>query len=296
MKNVLHGIFYSASGSAWWGIVTVFYFKSVSFVGPIELVIHRTVWTFFLLLIAISILSKWNAFFLVFKDLKKIFLLFISGVLILSNWLTWIYAVVSNKLIDASFGYYIFPIVSVFFGILFFKESYNKQKLLSVLLVLISIIYLLIDFKSIPWVGIIVAIPWSSYNVLRKKVKIPADIGLFVESMFMTPLAIIAFYLISVDGNNFFSIYDLKLSFVLFLAGFVTLVPLYLYLRGVELAGLGVSGMIFFITPTSQFLLGLFYFNEYFDYNKLIGFILIWIAVIIYLRDLNNKNYHGKNN
>ena len=96
------------------------------------------------------------------------------------------------------------------------------------------------------------------------------------------------FYLITLDGNNFFSPYDLMISFWLFLAGAMTVIPLFLFLKGIELAGLGTSGMIFFITPTCQFLLGIFYYDEYFDFNKLIGFVIIWIAVAIYLHDLTN--------
>ena len=91
------------------------------------------------------------------------------------------------------------------------------------------------------------------------------------------------------DGNNYFTLSDPKISLWLFLAGPMTVIPLFLFLKGVDLAGLGTSGMIFFVTPTGQFLLGFFYFNEYFDFNKLIGFIIIWIAVIIYLYDLSRE-------
>ena len=101
-------------------------------------------------------------------------------------------------------------------------------------------------------------------------------------------LLLLAFYLIAQDGNNFFSFYNPIISFWLFLAGVVTLIPLFLWLKGVGLAGLGNSGMIFFITPTCQFLLGFLYYDEYFDINKLVGFIIIWIAVAIYLKDLTN--------
>ena len=102
-STILHGIFFGASASLWWGIIGVFYFKSVSFAGPIELVIHRTIWTTFLLLITTTFYSKWSLIFLILKDLKKTLLLLITSILIFSNWFTWIYAVVTNKLIDASF-------------------------------------------------------------------------------------------------------------------------------------------------------------------------------------------------
>ena len=288
-KNTLNGILYGASGSLWWGTIGVFYFKSASFAGPIELVIHRTIWTAFSLIITISLFSKWKDFFNVIKKKREIFYLLLTGFLILCNWSTWIYAVVTNKLIDASFGYFIMPILSVFFGVLFLREPYNKQKILAVFLVIVSVTYLLINFASVPWTGLIVAITWSTYSLLRKKISVETDVGLLIESLFMTPLALIAFYLISLDGNYYFTFSEPKIAFWLFLAGPMTVIPLFLFLRGVDLAGLGTSGMIFFIAPTGQFLLGVFYYNEYFDFNKLIGFIIIWIAVAIYLHDLSRE-------
>ena len=217
------------------------------------------------------------------------FYLLITGILIFCNWSTWIYAVVTNRIIDASFGYFIMPILSVFFGIIFLKEPYNKQKILSVILVAISVGYLLFNFASVPWVGLIVALTWSVYSLLRKKISVESDVGLLIESLFITPLALIIFYLITLDGNYYFSFDNPKIAFWLFLAGPMTVIPLFLFLKGVDLAGLGTSGMVFFITPTCQFLLGVFYYNEYFDLNKLIGFIIIWIAVAIYLHDLSRE-------
>ena len=215
--------------------------------------------------------------------------LFVTGILIFCNWSTWIYAVVTNKIIDASFGYFIMPILSVFFGILFLKEKYNKQKIVSITLVIISIIYLLFNYASVPWVGLIVGITWSLYSFLRKKIKVDSDIGLFIESLYVSPIAFFIFYIITIDGNYYFSFTNPEIAFWLFLAGPMTVIPLFLFLKGVDLAGLGTSGMMFFIAPTGQFLLGIFYYNEYFDFNKLIGFIIIWIAVAIYLHDLSRE-------
>ena len=288
-KNTFHGILYGASGSLWWGTIGVIYFKSSSFAGPIELVVHRTIWTAFSLIITTSLFSKWESFFKIIKRKKEMIYLLITGILIFTNWSTWIYAVVTNKIIDASFGYFIMPILSVFFGIIFLKESYNKQKIISVFLVAISVGYLLLNIASVPWVGLIVALTWSIYSLLRKKISVESDVGLLIESLYITPLALLNFYLITIDGNYYFSLDNPKIAFWLFLAGPMTVIPLFLFLKGVDLAGLGTSGMVFFITPTCQFLLGAFYYNEYFDLNKLIGFIIIWIAVAIYLNDLSRE-------
>ena len=288
-KKIINGIIYSSAGSFWWGIIGVFYFKYMSFAGTVELVVHRSIWTAFILFLSIIFYSRWRYFFEILNNKKKLFILFITGLLIFINWFTWIYAVVTNRLIDASFGYYIFPILSVLFGFIFFNEKLNKNRIMSIILVLISIVYLLFNFKSIPWIGLTVAITWSTYNLLRKKVNVKTDIGLLIETIFFVPVAFILFYFISQKGLNDFTFSKPDVMFWLFLAGPVTVIPLYLYLRGVELVGLGTSGMIFFITPTGQFLLGIFYFNEIFNIHKLIGFIFIWIAVIIYLKDLNQN-------
>ena len=290
MRNKIYeGILFSASASFWWGVLGVFYFKHVSFAGPVELVIHRTVWTSFILIITTTIFLKWKIFFKILSNKKKTLLLFMSGFLIYVNWSTWIYAVVTNRLVDASFGYYIFPILSVLFGIIFFKEKINRKRTISIGLVIVAIIYLLINFKSIPWIGLTIAISWSTYNLVRKKANVESDTGLLIESLFVAPVVLFLFYLIVQKGLNDFTFTNPKVMFLLFLAGPMTVIPLYLYVRSIKLAGLGPSGMVFFITPTCQFLLGIFYYQEEFNINKLIGFILIWIAVIIYLRDLKEK-------
>jgi chloramphenicol-sensitive protein RarD len=203
----------------------------------------------------------------------------------------WIYAVVTNRVIDASFGYFIMPIISIFLGYFFFKEKISNKVKLSISIVIISILYLLlIDFRTIPWVGLIVAISWSVYNLVRKKINVDTDIGLLIESLFIFPFVLVAFYIITKNNLNDFDISNPSLMFILMLAGPMTVIPLFLYVRGVELCGLGPAGMIFYITPTLQFLLGYYLFNEPMNFEKLLSFFLIWIAVFIYLKDLYENN------
>jgi len=285
------GLTLTAFGSFWWGVIGVIYFKYISFAGPIEVVIHRCVWTSVVLIITTFYFSKWNIFFEIISNKEKIIYLFFSGLLIFINWATWIYAVGTEKIIDASFGYFIMPILSVFLGFIFYKEKINKKRSLSIILVLISILFLfVVNFDSIPWVGIIVALSWGFYNLLRKKVDVDTDVGLLIESFFILPFALFAFYLIYQNNLNDFSLESPSLMLVLMLAGPMTVIPLFMYVRGVELCGLGPTGMIFYITPTFQFILGFFYYNEPFSFEKSLSFILIWIAVIIYLKDLYENN------
>jgi chloramphenicol-sensitive protein RarD len=286
-KDFNKGIALTAFGSFWWGFIGVIYFKYISFAGHIEVVIHRCVWTSFFLILSTFYLHKWNIFFDLIKNYRILIVLFFSGFLIFINWAVWIYAVANEQIIDASFGYFLMPIFSVFLGYIFFNEKLNIQRIFSIILVLISIIFLLMsNFNSIPWVGLIVALSWAFYNLLRKKINVDTDIGLLVESLFILPIALVGFYLIAQKGLNDFSFSNIPLMLILILAGPMTVIPLFLYVRGVELCGLGPTGMIFYITPTLQFILGFFYYNEEFSLSKLISFIIIWIAVFIYLKDL----------
>jgi chloramphenicol-sensitive protein RarD len=290
-KDFNKGIILTALGSFWWGVFGVIYFKYISFAGHIEVVIHRTVWTTLTLILSTIYLSKWNIFFDIIKCYKTLFTLFISGLLIFINWAVWIYAISNEQIIDASFGYFIMPILSVFLGFIFFKEKLNQKRVISIILVLISIFFLIfINFKSIPWVGLIVALSWGFYNLLRKKINVDTDIGLLIESLFILPFALMAFYFIVDKGLNDFTFSNFPLMLLLLLAGPMTVIPLFLYVRGVELCGLGATGMIFYITPSFQFILGFFYYNEPFSIAKLVSFILIWIAVFIYLKDLYENN------
>tara|TARA_Y100000591_G_C21556618_1_gene556383 strand:+ start:108 stop:686 length:579 start_codon:yes stop_codon:yes gene_type:complete len=192
-------------------------------------------------------------------------------------------------MLDASFGYYIFPILSVFFGKIFLNEEINRNKTIAIVLVFISITFLLIEFRNIPWIGLIVSITFSLYSLIRKKINIPSDLGLLFETLLITPLALIIFYYLFINNLNIFGIKNPELSFYLFFAGFMTLIPLFMYIKGFELIGIGPASMIFFLTPTSQFFLSIFYLDQSIDIKKLISFIIIWIAVLIYLNELRKE-------
>ncbi len=290
-KEFNKGLLLAGFGSFWWGFFGVIYFKYIAYIGHIELVVHRCLWTAFTLILTTFFFSKWNIFFKILKNKSNLFYLFISGFLIFINWGVWIYAIATNRIIDASFGYFIMPILSVMLGYLFFKEKLNKKRVFSILLVILSILFLIIvSIKSLPWVGLIVALSWGFYNLVRKKINVDTDVGLLIESLFILPFALIAFYLIASKGYNDFRLSDPPMMLFIYLAGPMTVIPLFLYVRGVELCGLGPTGMIFYITPTFQFLLGYFYYNEPFSITKLVSFIFIWIAVIIYLKDLHETN------
>ena len=140
-----------------------------------------------------------------------------------------------------------------------------------------------------PWIGLTVAVSFSLYSLIRKKLNIDSDIALLVETLLLTPFALLAFYYLVKLDLNIFSLGELKLSFYLLWAGPITLIPLYLYAKGFQLVGIGPASMIFFITPTSQFLLGILLYEETLDIHKLFSFLIIWIAVFIYLNELRKE-------
>ena len=285
------GLLLTSLGSFWWGFIGVLYFQYVSFIGHIELVVHRCLWTAAMLILTTTFLSKWKIFFKIISNKKDLLALFFSGLLIFINWAIWIYAVATERIIDASFGYFIMPIISVLLGYIFFKENLNKKRIFSILLVSISILFLIFfNLKSLPWVGLVVALSWSFYNLIRKKINVDTDVGLLIESLYILPFILVVFYLIIKNDYNDFDLSNPGLSVFLLLAGPMTVIPLFLYVRGVELIGLGPTGMIFYITPTLQFILGYFYYNEEFSLVKFLSFVIIWIAVIIYLKDLYENN------
>ena len=280
------GIIYATAGSLWWGALGTVFFKYISHMGAIEVTLHRLIWTCFILIISTFFFKKLYIFKKILSQKNKLLILFVTSILIFLNWSTWIYAVSINKIIDASYGYFIFPILNVFFGYVFLNEKLNFKRKLSILIVILSSIYLLFNLQSFPWIGFLVAFFWSSYNLLRKKINVDTDIGLLIEGLYMLPIALVAIFYIYKLGHNDFRI-DEKINIILLIsAGVMTVIPLFLFIKGLEKTTMATSGLIFFLTPTCQFLLGFFYYNEPFSDYKLISFIIIWIAVLIYLKDL----------
>ena len=288
-KDLFKGSLFTVGASLWWGVIGVLYFKFVSFASALELAIHRTVWTALLLVITTTYFSKWGEFRKIINMRFNVLILLVTGLLISINWFTWLYAVKTNNLLGSALGYYIFPILSVFFGIIFLKEKYNRNKIISVLLVIAALIYLVIKLGEIPWIAIIVAVTFSLYGLIRKKVKVSSDIGLMIETLLISPIAIGLFIFLIKNNANIFSLNEPILSIYLFWAGLMTLIPLFWYTKGFELIGIGPASMIFFLTPSAQFFLGIYYFNEPLNLDKLISFIFIWIAVAIYLNELRKE-------
>ena len=209
------GIIYATVGSLWWGIFGTIFFKYITYMGALEVTIHRLIWTCVILFISTIFFKKIYIFKKIIKQKKNLLILLMTSILIFLNWGTWIYAISINKIIDASYGYFIFPILNVFIGYLFLNEKLNFKRKLSILTVILSSMYLLFNLESFPWIGFLVAFFWCSYNFLRKKINVDTDIGLFIESLFFLPLALVIYYLIFKNNLIDFSLSNPSLMFLL---------------------------------------------------------------------------------
>jgi len=291
-KSFLNGLFYSSIAALIWGFVQVLYFKNIDYIPPIETVSHRGIWAFFFLIILIFAKKNYTEFISIFTNKKKFFYLSITSVLITSNWLFFILSIFINRVHDAAMGYFISPILSVGFGYIFFKEKLSKIQILSLSLIILSILNLIVNLGTIPWIAISLATTWSIYGLLRKKIRVASEVGLLFETSILLPFFFIyCFYLYS-TGKSHFSLSDIPSTLFLIGSGFVTALPLFLFNLGLKKIPLSVAGLIFYLVPTLQFLTSVIILGEIIDNLKIISFIIIWVAILAFLYESikNNKN------
>jgi len=231
-------------------------------------------------------LTKINDFVFIFFSLKKIVILSVTALLISINWTGFIFAVSIGRLQDASMGYFITPMISIGLGYLFLKEEITKLKLFSLLLMLVSIIFLIYSLNAFPYIAILIGTSWGIYGLLRKLIDVSPEIGLFYESCFISlfsfPYLIYLFY----KGSGYFLNYDTFTSFFLILTGVVTIFPLFFFNLGVKFISLGYVGVLFYLAPTFHFITSVFIIGETLIQAKLLAFFIIWIAVAIFIIDV----------
>ena len=213
-------------------------------------------------------------------------ILSITSVLISINWTGFILAISLNRVQDASMGYYMTPIISIILGYLFLKESMSKLKLFSIILMLFSIIFLIASSKTIPYLALIIGISWGFYGMLRKQISITSEIGLLYESGFITLISSPHLIYLYLMGGGYFINENNSISLLLIFTGLITIFPLFFFNLGVKFIPLGFAGVIFFLAPTFHFITSILILNEDLSINKLISFLIIWLAVIIFIVDL----------
>ena len=264
-----------------WGFAPVYY-KMLINVPPIELLAHRTVWSFLFFFGVLICLGK-------ARDLKNVFIgtktrvntIAISSLLIAVNWFFFIAAVQTNQVTEASLGYFIMPLVTVFWGLIIFKEKLSFLQLFSVFLAAVAVCILTYGLGAAPWIALILSFSFSIYAVLKKKVEISSIVSVTGEVLILTPVGLLfIFYFHAVGQGSFGS--DLKTSFLLTLAGPLTALPLILFSYGTRRINLSTAGLLQYLNPSLQFLCATYIFLEPLTFWHLISFPIIWIALLLY--------------
>lgn len=274
------GILYVLAAYGLWGFFPI-YFKTLQAVPAFQIMAHRVVWSFVFL--AGIILFR--------KELKKLirsitpkiaWLYLIAGVLLAINWVTYVWAVNAGFVVEASLGYFINPLVSVLLGVIFLQERLRPLQWLPVILATAGVTYLAVSMGQLPWIALVLAFSFGFYGLIKKIAPLNSLQGLTLETgaIFIPALGFLLFE--QMRGTGSFYNAGVSTSLLLAATGIVTAVPLLFFAAGTRLVPLTTVGLLQYITPSAQFLLGVFLYNEPFTKERAIGFTIIWAALIIF--------------
>lgn len=274
---------------AMWGFFPI-YFKFLHAVPATQIMAHRVSWSFVLLSLMILFSGK-------VKDLlknmnKKVILLyFCAGVIISINWLTYVWGVNAGYVIETSLGYFINPLVSVLLGVIILKERLRPMQWVPVILAAIGVTYITIQHGSLPWIAIVLAITFGTYGLLKKIAPLQATQGLTLETggVFIPALGYLLFC--EFTGTGAYGHINLPTTILLTATGIITAVPLLFFAAGAPKVPLSTIGLLQYIAPTIQFLIGVFIYREPFSSDQLIGFGIIWLALIIFSFESYSTNH-----
>ncbi|WP_122056288.1 EamA family transporter RarD [Vibrio sp. Evd11] len=295
-QRTRQGILLAVAAYTMWGIAPI-YFKSLSEVSPFEILSHRVVWSFFLLAFLLHMSRGWRKVRDTLTSKPKMLYLVATSILVGANWLIFIWAVNSNHMLDASLGYYINPLINVLLGMLFLGERLRKLQWFAVSLAAIGVIIQLIAFGSVPIVAIALAFSFGFYGLLRKKVSLEAQTGLFIETLVMLPIAATYLLFIADSATSDFSMNPMQLNLLLVAAGVITTIPLLCFTGAATRLKLSTLGFFQYIGPSLMFLLAVLIYGEAFTSDKAITFAFIWGALVIFSFDglrNNRKNKRAK--
>lgn len=278
------GIFYTFSSYLLWGILPL-YWKMVQVVPAGQILAHRIVWSFAFML-SIVILSKNTfAFKKEFKQIirhkKKMIIISLASVMISINWLTYIWAVNQNHVVEVSLGYYINPLVSILLGMIVLKEKLTPWQVVSFFLATIGVVNLVLHFHSIPWVALLLATSFGLYGLLKKKITLNSMFGLTIETLIVTPIALVYLTQSQFSGNGSLSISTL-ITGLLIGSGVMTAIPLLFFASGARRIPLSMVGFLQYIAPTLMLILGVFLYKEPFTQVHFVSFMFIWSALLLY--------------
>ncbi len=266
-----------------WGLVAPVYFKLISHIGPVEIVSHRIVWT--VVLVGALVLATRPAadVLAAVGSWRRLGIFALTTVLVTTNWTVFIYAVVTNQLVQSSLGYYINPLVNVLLGVVFLQERLSKRQTLAVAIAALGVSSLVVSHGTVPWIALTLAVTFGFYALVRKKAGIDPIVGLLVETALLAPFAVGHLVWLGADGA--FGTAGLAQDLLLALAGPMTAVPLVLFMYGAQRLKLSTVGLLQYIGPTGMLVLGVLAFGEAFTPAHGVAFACIWTALALYSAD-----------
>lgn len=275
------GVLYGIAAYTIWGFLPL-YWKALHTIPTGEILANRIVWSLVFVTFLLTLQRRWRWLKPALKQ-RRVLLTFSATALLLgTNWFIYIWAVNAGFVIETSLGYFINPLVNVLLGYLFLRERLRKGQLAALSLAVAGVIYLTVSYGAFPWIALSLAFSFAFYGLLRKTAPLEAAEGLFLEMTVLFLPAAAMIWFLNETGRGAFAQGDPRTTFLLLTAGVVTAVPLLLFAAAARRITLTNIGLLQYIAPTIQFLLGVYVFNESFGPEQLVGFILIWAALIIY--------------
>ncbi|PNK59532.1 EamA family transporter RarD [Psychrobacter sp. FDAARGOS_221] len=262
-----------------------FYFKQLGEYNAIEIIGHRIVWTFVCLTIVLVIGKRWQWVTTLKNNPHLIWITFVSGLIIACNWLTYVWAVNANQVLEASLGYFISPLVGIMLSLVFLKERLRPLQWIAVAFALSSVLIQVVMLGKLPIVSLVLALSFSVYGVMQRRTPLQALDALFLETALLLPLCIWWFLQADVASANIEFWWSSEIWFLM-LAGPITLVPLLLFNKSTKMVAYSILSFMNYLTPTMIFCLAVFYYHEPFDTKRLMIFGLIWIGLALFSIDL----------
>lgn len=283
MSDHKKGLLYGLLCYTIWGLFPL-YWRMIDHVDSIEILAHRMLWSgvfMVTLFIGIRHLRLRNHI----KKRSQYLMLLVTGTLITFNWGLYIWAINHGYILQSSLGYYINPLVNVLLGYVFLHERLNRAQTIALILAFAGVLYFTIDYGHFPFISLALAFSFGIYGLLKKKMGLNATAALTVETIWMMPAALIYITFIAVEGNSALNTFDWFTLLLLLLAGAVTAIPLLLYGKAAERITLTALGFLQYVSPTGQFLIGIFVYQEPFTTAHIVCFSLIWTGLIIFTID-----------
>jgi chloramphenicol-sensitive protein RarD len=275
------GILSAALAFFLWGLFPL-YFHALQAVPPLQILAHRMLWSLLFLLIVLAIRRQW-AWLAIVRQPRVLASFVASAFLLSANWLVYIWSVNNGHVIEASLGYFITPLVNIMFGFVLLKERLRPGQWGAVGIATLGVAWLTWQTGTVPWIALALAASFGAYGLMRKTAALGALEGLTLETMVLFPLAAAYVAWLSWHGQNaFITTPSDSTRLLLIAAGPLTAIPLLLFAAGARKIPLSVLGLLQYLAPTLQFLLGVWVFHEAFSRERLVGFAVIWAALILY--------------